>query len=180
MPPDVGVQSHFPILLRLLSPQSREKTLTKGEVVTVRTAWVCPTWGAAPPRTPRLACLARQPVGRPTLGRGLWPFSGGCPRDRRSAGGPFEDCKGQCPHQRYPGIEPEGNRITVVMIIPPSQPHWGTQRPGEGGKLDIASQPTKRLAPEILTDHRPIGRGTGIAQREQHHIGQQEAAPVPG
>src|SRR5215467_12633001 len=127
MPPDVGVQSHFPILLRLLSPRSREKTLTKGEVVTVRTARVCPTWGGAPPRAPRLACVAPQPVGRPTLGRGLRPFSGRCPRDWHGTGGPLEDRKGQRPNQRHPGIEPERKRITVVMIIPPPQPHRGAQ-----------------------------------------------------
>src|SRR5215471_18104711 len=130
MPPDVGVQFHFLILLKLLSPRSREKTLTQGEVVTVHIGWVCPTWGGALPRAPRLACLAPLPVGRSTLGRGLWPFSGWCSRDRRGAGGPLEDCKGQRPHQRHPGIEPEGNRITVMMIIPPSKPHWGSQRPG--------------------------------------------------
>ena len=83
--------------------------------------------------------------------------------------------------QRYSRcIEPEGERIAVVMIIPPPQPHRGAQRPGEGGELNIAPQATERLAPEILADHRPIGRGTGIAQREQDHVGQEQAATVPG
>ena len=67
-----------------------------------------------------------------------------------------------------------------MLIIPPPQPHWGAQCPGEGGELDVAPQATERLAPEILADHGPVGRGTGITQREQDHVGQEHAAPVPG
>jgi hypothetical protein len=33
--------------------------------------------------------------GGPVLGRGGWPASGRYPRDRRGAGGPFEDREGQ-------------------------------------------------------------------------------------
>src|SRR6266705_4511425 len=72
---------------------------------------------------------------------------------RCRAGGPLEDREGQRPHQRHPGIEPQGDRIAVMVIIPPPQPHGGPQCPGEGGKLDIAPQPTERLAPKILADH---------------------------
>src|SRR5262245_45719831 len=89
------------------------------------------------------------------------------PAGRRcGAGGPLEDREGQCPHQRHAGVEPEGQRIAVVMVIPPPQKHWGAQHAREVGELDVTLEPTECLAPEILADHGPVGRCAGVADGE--------------
>src|SRR6266705_3925073 len=88
---------------------------------------------------------------------------------RCGAGGPLEDREGQRPHQRHPGVEPEGQRIAVVMVVPPPQKHRGAQYPREVGELDVALQSTERLAPKILADHCPVGRRAGVADGKQAH-----------
>src|SRR5262249_57415744 len=122
--------------------------------------WLCPAWSfprqptrqARVPSECRVAAvrwLVTRPGGRV---RGLRTASR---RGRWRRWGPLEDGEGQRPQQRYPRVNPERERIAVVLIIPPPQKHRGPQRPGKGHQLDVALQPTEGRASKILADHRP-------------------------